>query len=223
MRILSRSLALLFFDLLDLEGENFLHKARQRVIDLEERIEVAGVANVPQSRRLIHLPDALIYPRDRFVVSVHRRLRLHRLLDYSLQIFIFKLGLACHVVVGHVTCLPVLVLLLGRLTTKRHDSGKFVVLWSAAEGRSSAATTLIIWIARHRLLLRLRLLLTCVGICQEFKSVFYVSIALLQGLDALVLCEPHRHEGVDVVSKYLLLVCKVLLRMIAHLFRFSIF
>ena len=98
------------------EAEDFLDELGQRVVHLEERVEVARVADVPHARRLVLLPDALVHACNRLIVPVHRRFLLHALLDRSLEILVLEIGatrIASGLLVGHLAHLAHGGLLLG--------------------------------------------------------------------------------------------------------------
>ena len=73
------------FGQLHLKVEDLLHKVRQSVIDLQQRIEVAGIADVAQAGWLILFTDALVNARNWLVITVLISLQSNALLNGLLQ------------------------------------------------------------------------------------------------------------------------------------------
>ena len=64
--------------------KNLSYKLRHGVVDENERIEIASVANIPKTCRLILLTYALIYSLDRLIITIMRAFLLHTSLNGSL-------------------------------------------------------------------------------------------------------------------------------------------
>ena len=79
------SLYYTLFGQLHLKVEDLLYEVWQSVIDLQQRVKVAGVANVAQARWLILFADALVNARNWLVITVLISFLSNTLLNGLLQ------------------------------------------------------------------------------------------------------------------------------------------
>ena len=83
---------LMDFEHFNLEVEDLADEVRQRIVHLQERIEVARVPNVTQTRGLIILADSLVHARNRLIIQIVRALLFHACSDGLLQLGVLQLA-----------------------------------------------------------------------------------------------------------------------------------
>ena len=184
------------FRQLHLKVEDLLDEVWQSVIDLQQRVEVAGVADVAQARWLILFADALVNARNWLVITVLISLQGNALLDGLLQQgIIHRLISKAY---GHLAVLSSHSLLICSLLAHKQSSLHIVHTthtgYSCSTGQSWLATScasLWLWLVQ------------CTGNTTREEDVYRridVTLAVHQGLLSLLLAESHTHNGLDSIG-----------------------